>query len=75
MFIPLKDYNPTRCFAAVLRPAAPGLAAAKPGGFFQFLRQGYFCLDNDSSPGQLVFNRSVTLRDSWSKIEKTQQKK
>jgi len=53
----------------------PGLAAAKPGELFQFLRQGYFCLDSDSTPEQLVFNRSVTLRDSWVKIEKTQQDK
>jgi glutaminyl-tRNA synthetase len=53
----------------------PGLAAAKAGELFQFLRQGYFCLDSDSSPEQLVFNRAVTLRDSWGKIEKTQQDK
>jgi glutaminyl-tRNA synthetase len=53
----------------------PGLAAAKTGELFQFLRQGYFCLDSDSSPEQLVFNRAVTLRDSWGKIEKTQQDK
>jgi len=50
----------------------PGLAAARPGEFFQFLRQGYFCLDSDSTPEALVFNRSVTLRDSWAKIEKSQ---
>jgi glutaminyl-tRNA synthetase len=53
----------------------PGLAAAKTGGLFQFLRQGYFCVDSDSSPDMLVFNRAVTLRDSWAKIEKTQQDK
>ena len=49
----------------------PGLAAAKPGDRFQFLRQGYFCVDSDSSPEMPVFNRSVTLRDSWAKIEKS----
>ena len=38
---------------------------------FQFLRQGYFCLDPDSAPGRLVFNRTVTLRDTWAKIEKS----
>jgi glutaminyl-tRNA synthetase len=53
----------------------PGLAAAKPGDRFQFLRQGYFCVDSDSSPEQLVFNCAVTLRDSWAKIEKAQQDK
>ncbi len=53
----------------------PGLAAATPGERFQFLRQGYFCVDADSTPGMPVFNRSVTLRDSWAKIEKSQQEK
>jgi glutaminyl-tRNA synthetase len=53
----------------------PGLAAAKQGELFQFLRQGYFCLDSDSSPEQLIFNRAVTLRDSWAKIERTLQDK
>ncbi len=53
----------------------PGLAAAAPGERFQFLRQGYFCADADSAAGMLVFNRSVTLRDSWAKIEKSQREK
>ncbi|MBN2345892.1 MAG: glutamine--tRNA ligase/YqeY domain fusion protein [Candidatus Aminicenantes bacterium] len=53
----------------------PSLARAKPGGFFQFLRQGYFCADPDSTPERPVFNRSVTLRDSWARIEKSQQEK
>ena len=44
----------------------PSLAAAKPGDSFQFMRQGYFCVDNkDSTPGHLVFNRSVSLKDSF----------
>ena len=38
-------------------------------------RVGYFCMDRDSTPGRLVFNRAVTLRDTWAKIEKAQQKK
>jgi glutaminyl-tRNA synthetase len=38
---------------------------------FQFLRQGYFCVDYDSKPERLVFNRTVTLRDTWAKIEKS----
>jgi glutaminyl-tRNA synthetase len=51
----------------------PGLAAAKPGERFQFIRQGYFCADSvDSKPGAPVFNRSVPLRDSWAKIERKQ---
>jgi glutaminyl-tRNA synthetase len=49
----------------------PGLADAKTGDRYQFERLGYFCVDPDSSKGNLVFNRTVTLRDTWAKIEKT----
>ena len=46
----------------------PSLAAAQPEERFQFERQGYFCADRkDSATGRPVFNRTVTLRDSWSK--------
>jgi glutaminyl-tRNA synthetase len=49
----------------------PGLGKARPGDIFQFLRQGYFCADSkDSKPDKLVFNRAVTLRDTWAKILK-----
>jgi glutaminyl-tRNA synthetase len=48
----------------------PGLANAAPGNRFQFLRLGYFCVDSDSSPGTLVFNRTASLRDTWAKIAK-----
>jgi glutaminyl-tRNA synthetase len=49
----------------------PSLADAAPGSRFQFLRQGYFCVDSvDSSPGALVFNRTVSLRDTWARMEK-----
>ncbi|MDP3185177.1 MAG: glutamine--tRNA ligase, partial [Anaerolineales bacterium] len=47
----------------------PGLAEAKPGDKFQFERSGYFCVDPDSARGKLVFNRTVTLKDTWAKIE------
>ena len=47
----------------------PGLANARSGEFFQFERVGYFCVDPDSTPGKPVFNRAVSLRDSWAKIE------
>ena len=49
----------------------PSLAEAKPGDKFQFERTGYFCADLVSTPGSLVFNRTVTLRDTWAKIEKS----
>jgi glutaminyl-tRNA synthetase len=48
----------------------PSLANAVPGSHCQFERQGYFCGDPDSQAGKLVFNRSVSLRDTWAKIEK-----
>ncbi len=50
----------------------PSLAGAALGSRYQFERQGYFCVDPDSSPGALVFNRTVSLKDAWAKIEKTQ---
>jgi glutaminyl-tRNA synthetase len=51
----------------------PSLKEAKPGSRFQFLRQGYFCVDaEDSSKNKLVFNRTVPLRDTWAKIRKAQ---
>ncbi|MGD2269056.1 MAG: glutamine--tRNA ligase/YqeY domain fusion protein [Desulfobacterales bacterium] len=54
----------------------PSLAEAAPGSRYQFLRLGYFCADNkDCSRDKLVFNRTVTLRDTWAKIEKSQQRK
>ena len=46
----------------------PGLADAVPGETVQFERQGYFCLDPDSTPGAPVFNRTVALRDTWAKV-------
>jgi len=49
----------------------PSLQGAAPGSRYQFERLGYFCVDaGDSSPGKLVFNRTVTLRDTWAKIQK-----
>jgi len=71
-------------FAANLNPESlktlddcrvePALAGAAPGSRYQFERLGYFCVDPDSSGGRLVFNRTVSLRDTWAKIEKAQQK-
>ena len=53
----------------------PSLGNAQPGDRFQFERIGYFCIDPDSSDRQLVINRTVTLRDSWAKIEQASSKK
>jgi glutaminyl-tRNA synthetase len=48
----------------------PSVKGAEPGTRYQFERQGYFCIDKDSTEEKLVFNRTVTLRDTWAKIEK-----
>lgn len=71
-------------FKAYINPASlevlsdcrvePGLAAASVGDRFQFERMGYFCVDPDSAPGRLVFNRTVTLRDTWAKIQQSGKK-
>ena len=53
----------TNCFIE------PGVVGARPGDRYQFLRQGYFCVDPDSSPDRLVFNRIVSLKDSWAKAK------
>ena len=55
----------------VLNPAMvePTLAAAKVGSRFQFMRQGYFVIDPDSTPGNPVFNRTVGLRDTWARMQ------
>lgn len=49
----------------------PSLAGAQAGNRYQFERQGYFCVDPDSRTGNLIFNRTVPLRDTWAKIEKS----
>jgi len=48
----------------------PSLKDAKPELRYQFERLAYFALDLDSQPGKLVFNRTITLRDTWTKLEK-----
>jgi glutaminyl-tRNA synthetase len=51
----------------------PSLKEVKPFEFFQFERKGYFCVDPDSTREHPVFNRSVTLRDTWEKVRKSQE--
>ena len=69
-----KDYlNPDSLRIVASAKVEPSLKDAPPGSVYQFERQGYFCVDSiDSKPGNLVFNRTVTLRDTWAKIEKKQ---
>jgi len=65
-----KDYlNPDSCVIIQNALAEPMLSDVAPGTSYQFLRQGYFCADQDSRNGKPVFNRTVTLKDSWAKIQ------
>nr|WP_311447894.1 glutamine--tRNA ligase/YqeY domain fusion protein [uncultured Porphyromonas sp.] len=78
------DENPSEVkdkeLAELLNPASltvvrgariePFLAQAKLGEYYQFQRVGYFCLDPDSRPDHLVFNRTVSLKDTWKKVNK-----
>jgi glutaminyl-tRNA synthetase len=49
----------------------PSLRQASPGTRYQFERLGYFCADQDSTSDKLVFNRTVSLKDAWAKIEQS----
>jgi glutaminyl-tRNA synthetase len=69
-----EDLNPRSLEVLASCKLEPGLAAVRPGDRFQFERLGYFCADPDSRPGRPVFNRTVTLRDTWAKIEQAMQR-
>jgi glutaminyl-tRNA synthetase len=66
----LANLNPNSLVVVNGAKLEPSLAVAAIGSKYQFERLGYFCVDKDSAPGKLVFNRAVTLRDTWAKIEK-----
>lgn len=63
----ISNLNPDSLKVITAR-AEPGLANVKPDEKYQFQRTGYFCVDKDSAPGKVVFNRTVTLKDDWAKI-------
>jgi glutaminyl-tRNA synthetase len=64
----MADLNPDSLQVLTGCWAEPSLAAAPVGEAVQFERTGYFCADQDSKPGRLVFNRTVGLRDTWAKV-------
>jgi glutaminyl-tRNA synthetase len=66
----LSNLNPNSLEILTGAKLEPSLADAKPEDRFQFERVGYFCVDRDSAEGKLVFNRTLSLKDSWAKIEK-----
>jgi glutaminyl-tRNA synthetase len=69
------NLNPNSLEVIAQAKLEPSLANAQVEGRYQFERLGYFCVDPDSKPGRLVFNRTVALKDTWAKVEKKIDKK
>jgi glutaminyl-tRNA synthetase len=65
------DLNPASLEVLARCKLEPSAALARPGDRFQFERMGYFCVDPDSREGALVFNRTVTLKDTWARIQRS----
>ncbi len=66
-----KDYlNPNSMEVIKTAYIEPYLANASASERYQFIRKGYYCLDKDSTPEQLIFNRTVGLKDAWAKAKK-----
>ena len=65
----LDNLNPASLETVPNAKAEPSLRAGRPGDKFQFERLGYFCIDIESQPDALIFNRTVSLRDTWARIE------
>jgi glutaminyl-tRNA synthetase len=66
------NLNPNSLEIVTAAQVEPSLASAAPGDRYQFERLGYFCVDLESKPGNLVFNRTVALKDTWAKLEQKQ---
>lgn len=64
----VKQLNPNSLEVLINCLVEPSLAGAASGSRYQFMRKGYFCVDPDSTPDKLVFNRIVSLRDTWDRI-------
>jgi glutaminyl-tRNA synthetase len=74
--VDFKTYLNPNSFETLPFYVEPSLAGATPGNRYQFERLGYFCVDSKASSHQaLIFNRTVTLRDTWARIQKAQQNK
>jgi glutaminyl-tRNA synthetase len=65
----LEDLHPASLETLAGGVVESSVKGAPPGAIFQFLRHGYFCVDPDASPGRLVFNRTIGLRDTWARIQ------
>jgi len=68
----IKQFNPNSLEVLADCLVEPSLAGADPGSRYQFMRKGYFCVDSDSTSDKLVFNRIVSLRDTWDRILKAE---
>jgi glutaminyl-tRNA synthetase len=68
----LSNLNPQSLEIVTDAKLEPSLANATAGSRYQFERLGYFCVDPDTKPGNLVFNRTISLKDTWAKVEKKQ---
>src|SRR5581483_3130144 len=71
----LDEVNPKSLELVESALIEPSLRTAQPGARYQFERLGYFCVDRESAADRLVWNRTVTLKDTWAKIEKKAEKK
>jgi glutaminyl-tRNA synthetase len=71
----IDNLNPESLVVMKSAKLEQGLDKAKPGERFQFLRQGYFVVDPDSTPEAPVFNRTVALRDTWSRMDEARKKR
>lgn len=65
---PMANLNPNSLVELTGCKVEPSVVGVTPGTRYQFLRHGYFCVDPDSEGGQIVFNRTITLKDSWAKV-------
>jgi glutaminyl-tRNA synthetase len=71
--LPFEDQLNPNSLTVIEALIEPALAEGQPGDLLQFLRQGYFCIDPDSTPERPVFNRTVGLTDTWAKMAKNMQ--
>ncbi len=65
----MANLNPNSLIILADAKVEPNLAGTQPGDRYQFMRKGYFCTDPDTAKGKLVFNLTVSLRDSWAKVQ------
>ena len=65
----MTNLNPDSLVILADAKVEPGLAGTQPGDRYQFMRKGYFCTDPDTTEGKIVFNLTVSLRDSWAKVQ------